>query len=102
MTDMIAHHKEQRAEQREERDAGRWLLAIDVRDQRKAREAQSAEWAAEDSDPRNQATARMWDLITHPGRFVRHEKTAAQIERETECKARAAANLLIHDPMLWR
>jgi ferric-dicitrate binding protein FerR (iron transport regulator) len=102
MTDMIAHHKEQRAEQREERDAARWLLAIDVRDQRKAREAQQAEWAEEDSDPDYQSTRRMWEAITHPDRFVRRVKTAAQIERETECKARAAANLLIHDPMLWR
>jgi hypothetical protein len=102
MTEMIARHREQRAEEREERDAARWLLAIDVREQRRAAAAQQAIFDAEDNDPDYQSTRRMWEAITRPDRFVRRVKTAAQIERETECKARAAANLLIHDPMLWR
>jgi hypothetical protein len=102
MTEMIARHRQQRLEAHEERDAARWLLAIDVREQRRAAAAQQAIFDAEDSDPTNQATARIWQAIVNPSRFVRRVKTPQQIERETERKAIAAGNLLLDDPMRWK
>jgi hypothetical protein len=99
---MIARHREQRAEEREERDATRWLLAIDVREQRRAMAAQQAIFDAEDADPALQSTRRIWQAIVNPSRFVRRGKTARQIERETHRRAQAAINLTMNDPMRWK
>jgi hypothetical protein len=100
--EMITRHSEKQAETQDERDADRWLKSIDVRATRKARAIQEAEWAAEDADPSLQSTRRIWEAIIQPSRFVQRGKTPQQIEREAQRKARAAANLLIDDPMLWR
>jgi hypothetical protein len=101
-TAMIARFKEERAEAHEERDADRWLKRIEAREQRMAMAAQQAIFDAEDNDPKLASNRRMWQAIVNPSRFIRHVKTPQQIEREAQRKARAAANLLLDDPMRWK
>jgi hypothetical protein len=96
---MIERHRQQRTEEHEERDAARWLLAIKVRKSRRAAEARQAKWDREDNNPKLASTRRIWEEIVKPRP---RGKTPQQIEREGQRKAIAAANLLIHDPMLWR
>jgi len=97
--DEIERRRAAREERKDEAEAGRWLLAIEVREQRKRAAEQQAVWDAEDRDPALQSIRRIWEEIVHPKPYG---KTPEQLARKEERRRIREENKLNPDPMTWK